>query len=224
LAVAVAALSATGCASYASARLAPDETLGKPPEVFGEIEKFEFEKTVQVRLPAQLVVADVASRSRGNHDDTSDKRGVQLVEALAQEKGAFADVSPLFLDGGPEQFDRLRRAAARHHADLMVVTSMVEQVKDKTGALAALNILVLPCFIVPTQTNDLVLHLRAAVVDVRNNLVYATFEDHREERVHATVVDEKDSVEQGFDRLYADSLAKMRTRISERLKSLAPAP
>jgi hypothetical protein len=172
LAAALAALAATGCTSYASARLAPDDAVAKTPEVFGEIEKFEFEKTVQVRLPAQLVVADVASRSRGDHED------------------------------------------------LMVVTSMVEQVKDKTGALSALNLLVLPCFLVPTQTNDLVLHLRAAVVDVRNNLVYATFEDHREERVHATVVGERDSVEEGFDRLYVDSLAKMRGRIVERLRAL----
>jgi len=140
LAAALAALSATGCSSYASMRLAPDEAVSKAPEVFGEIEKFEFEKTVQV--------------------------------------------------------------------------------KDKTGALSALNLLVLPCFVVPTQTNDLVLHLRAAVVDVRNNLVYATFEDHREERVHATVVGERDSVEEGFDRLYVDSLAKMRGRIVERLRAL----
>ena len=221
LAAALAALSAAGCSSYASARLAPDEaTLGRAPEIFGEIEKFEFEKHVQVKLPAQLVVAEVASRSRGDREDSSDKRGVQLVEALSQEKSAFADVSPLFATGGADQFDRLRRAASRHHADLMLVTSMVEQVKDRTGALSALNILVFPCFVVPTQTNDLVLHLRAAVVDVRNNLVYATFEDHREERVHATVAGEKDAVEEGFDRLYADSLAKMRTRVAERLKSL----
>lgn len=84
--------------------------------------------------------------------------------------------------------------------------------------------LILPCFVVPTQTNDLDLHVRAAVIDVRNDLIYATFEDHRQERIHATVAGESDSIEEGFDRLYAESLVKLRVRVAERLRQLEVAP
>src|SRR5207249_778816 len=101
---------------------------------------------------------------------------------------------------------------------------MSERVKNENSMLlGCLNLLIVPVFIVPTRTQDLALHLRVAVVDVRNDLVYATFEDHREERVHATAAGEKDAVEAGFDRLYADALAKMRGKVVERLRTLQAA-
>lgn len=213
-------LAAGGCASYASMRLEPGSAVPRRPEVFGEIEKLEFGKSVQVKLPADLVVADVVAEVRGEHEQTADKRGIQLADALGADRATFSDVAPLFTEGGAGRLDFLRAAAARQHAQLMLVTSMTEQVKDENGVLAALNLLIFPCFVVPTQTDELVLHVRAAVIDVRNGLVYATFEDHRAERIHATAVGEKDAIEDGFDRLYADSLAKMKTRLADRLKTL----
>jgi hypothetical protein len=213
---------AVGCTSYASARLAPDEAV-RPAQVFGEIEKAEFAKDVQAKVPSDLVVAEVFAKPSSNRDVKTDKRSVQLVQALGKGSGTFSDVAPLFTDR-VAGFEALRAAAASHHADLMLVAEMSERVADRTGVLAALNLLVVPCFVVPTQTNDLALHVRAAVVDVRNGLVYATFEDHREERVHATAVGEKDAVEEGFDRLYAASLEGLRTRVDERLRKLATAP
>jgi len=216
-------LASAGCASYASARLDDSDAAARTPEVFGEIEKLEFGKSVQVTLPAELVVADVVGRVSGDHERTSDRRGVELTDALAADKATFADVEPLFTEPGTGGLDALRAAASRHHAQLLIVTSMTEQVKDANGVLPLLQLLIVPCFLVPTQTDDLVLHLRAAVIDVRNGLVYATFEDHRRERVHATLAGEKDAVEDAFDRLYADSLAKMKSRVAERLKTLSTA-
>lgn len=210
----------SGCASYASMRLEEGAEAERKPEVFGEIEKWEFEKHVQVKLPAELVVAEVRNKVDRGRDDTADKRAVQLVDALALEKSTFADVAPLFADAVPGGFDRLRISAARHHADLLLVTSMTERVRDESGAAQSLKLLLLPTFLVPTETNDLTLHVRAAIVDVRNSLVYATFEDHHEERVRSTAVGEKDAIEAGFDRLYAASLEKMRTRVTERLRTL----
>jgi hypothetical protein len=223
LAVSVAVLASAGCATYASARLDDSDAAARAPEVFGEIEKMEFGKSVQVTLPAELVVADVVGRVSGAHEATSDRRGVELTEALAADKATFSDVEPLFAERGAGGIDALRAAASRHHAQLLIVTSMTEQVKDDNGVLPLLHLLVVPCFVVPTQTDDLVLHLRAAVIDVRNGLVYATFEDHRRERVHATLAGEKEAVEDAFDRLYADSLAKMKTRVADRLKTLSTA-
>jgi hypothetical protein len=223
VAVTVLSLAAGGCATYASPRLGLPDAPERPPEVFGEIEKLEFGKTVQVTLPADLVVADVVARVRGDREDTADRRGVQLADALATDKATFADVEPLFTESGGGGFDALRAAASRHHADLLIVTSMTEQVKDETGILPVLDLLVVPCFVVPTRTDDLVLHLRAAVVDVRNGLVYASFEDHRHERIRATAVGEKGEIEDGFDRLYADSLAKLKIRVADRLRTLSTA-
>ena len=62
--------------------------------------------------------------------------------------------------------------------------------------------------------------LWAAIVDVRNNLVYATFEDHEEARVHSTAAGERDALTEGFDKLYTASLEKLRARVAERLRTL----
>ncbi len=210
----------SGCASYASARLEGADAAQKPPEIFGDIETREFGKSVRVKLPSELVVADVCARSSGEHENKADKRTVQLVDALVDDKAAFRSVEPLFVDTWSAKYGDLRSTAARHHADLLLVTSMTERVEDRTGAASLLHLLLLPCVLVPTQTDDLSLHVRVAVVDVRNDLVYATFDDHREDRVHATLAGEKDAIETGFDRLYADSLVKLRARVVERLKSL----
>jgi hypothetical protein len=225
LAVVLAALSATGCASYASERLvAPDEAV-KQREIFGDIEAREFGKKAELKLPSELVVADMRAKSTRGREAKSDKRTVQLVDSLAGEKATFANVEPMFVDAWSAKYGDLRSTASRHHADLMLVASMTESVENENNLLlGAMNLLIVPAFVVPTRTQDLALHLRVAVIDVRNDLVYATFEDHREERVHATAVGESDAVEECFDRLYADSLAKMKGRIVERLKNLEAAP
>lgn len=222
--LALAALAtAGGCASYASARLVDDDS-ASAPEIFGDVAQREFGKRVQVKLPSDLVVAEVSGRTVRNHVDRADKRSVQLAESLAEDKSTFSNVAPLFVDAAGARYGDLRSAAARQQADLILVTSMSESVRSENGVLPVLNLLVLPYFLVPSQTNDLTLHLRAAVVDVRNDLVYATFEDHREERMHATSAAENDDIEAAFDRLYAESLAKMRTRVVERLRQLESAP
>lgn len=216
-----AALAAAGCAAYASPRLLAEDAVERTPEVFGDVEAREFGKRVQVKLPSELVIAEVRARTDGDRRDRADKRSVQVADALGEDKATFSNVEPLFVDSWAAKYADLRATASRHRADLMLVASMTERVRDEDATLlGALNLLVLPCFLVPTRTRDLSLHVRVAVVDVRNDLVYATFEDHREERVHATAVGEKDAVEAGFDRLYADSLPKMRARIVERLRSL----
>jgi hypothetical protein len=222
--LALAALAtAGGCTSYASARLVDDESTGAP-EIYGDVAQREFGKRVQVKLPSDLVVAEVCARSSRSQPSRADKRSVQLTESLAEDKATFSNVSPLFVDSGGARYGDLRSAAARQQADLMLVTTMSESVRSENGVLPVLNLLVLPYFLVPSQTNDLTLHLRAAVLDVRNDLVYATFEDHREERMHATSAAERDEIEAAFDRLYAESLAKMRARVSERLRQLESAP
>jgi hypothetical protein len=216
-------LCAAGCSSYASARLAPDDAAERPAEIFGTIENREFAKQVQVDLPAELVVAEVRRGGSAGRQLEADKRSVQLTGSLAQAKSTFSDVAPLFADGA-KTFEALRGAASAQHADLMLITEMSERVEDRSGVLQVLNILILPAWLVPTKTDDLTLHLRAAVVDVRNGLVYATFEDHREERVHSPSASRRDSVDEGFDRLYAASLDGLRARVDERLQKLDAAP
>ena len=220
---AVVLLATTGCGTYASARLVPDGETDEPLQVFGVIEGQEFAKKVQVKIPSDLVVAEVSQRWNADRDVKTDKRSVQLVGALAKESKTFSDVSPLFVGGAPE-LAKLRAAAAAQHADLMLVTQMSERVEDRSGLLGVLNLLVVPCWLVPTKTDDLTLHVRAAVVDVRNGLVYATYEDHREERVHSPTARRRDAVDEAFDRLYAESLDGLKTRVDERLHKLDAAP
>jgi hypothetical protein len=223
---AVALVATTGCATaYSSARLATLGEAARAPEIFGDIEQREFGKRVQVKLPAELVVAEVRAQNHGDYrEPKADKRSVQLTEALAEDRPTFASVEPLFVDSWSAKYGDLRSAAARHHSDLMLVTSMTERAENNNGPLVALNLLVLPYFLVPSETRDLALHVRCAVVDVRNDLVYATFEDHREERIHASGSGMSDAMESAFDRLYADTLAKMKTRVAERLKQLEATP
>lgn len=212
---------APACATYSSARLDRLGVASKPAEVFGDVEARQFGKRVQVKLPSELVIAEVVANTTWERDGRQDKRSVQLAQALAEEKSTFSNVEPLFVDSWSAKYEDLRATASRHHADLMVVASMTERVHDESStALEALNLLIVPCFVVPTKAEDISLHVRVAVVDVRNDLVYATFEDHGEERVHATSAGEADAVQEGFDRLYAASLSKMRGRVAERLRTL----
>jgi hypothetical protein len=217
------ALAATGCSSYASARLVEDGAADEPLQILGTAQAQEFAKQVQVKLPSDLVVAEVTQRRRADRDVKTDKRSVQLVGALAKDSKTFSDVGPLFADGA-QTLEALRAAAAAQHADLMLVTQMSERVEDRSGALLALNLLVLPCWLVSTTTDDLTLHVRAAVVDVRNGVLYATFEDHREQRVRSPSASRGDAVDEAFDRLYAESLEGLRARVDERLHKLDAAP
>lgn len=222
LTLVLAMLASGGCATYTSARLHEGMSSdAPPPQIFGVLEGREFAKRVQVKLPADLVVAEVRGNTHGG-DMTADKRSVQLTTALGEERSAFADVSPLFL--ASTNLGELRTAAARQHADLMVVTTMEERVRDDGNALGfvgrLLNLLIVPAFVLPGEADKLSLSIRAAVIDVRDDLVYATFQDHREEDIHSTQMGEKSAIEAGFDRLYADSLAKLRTRVTERLRTL----
>jgi hypothetical protein len=219
------ALAASGCASYASARLESAEAQERAPEIFGEVARLEFGKRVQVALPAHLVVSDVIGGSSRRNPDVQDRRTVQLVDVLGKDAETYSWVEPLDIstdgrDSAGLTAARLRDAASRHHADLMLVTSMGERVEERYNPLGILKLLVLPCFLVPTETTDVRLSVKSAVVDVRNNLVYATFEDFREDRVHASAYAERDAVTESFDKLYADSLEKMRERVASRLRTL----
>jgi hypothetical protein len=221
-AIGLAAMTAT-CTSYASPRLEAALGPAREPQIFGVVEGREFAKQVQAKLPAELVVAEVFASGTRRREQKDDKRTAQMLDALAEDRATFSNVEPLFTEAAACEYRDLRAAASRHHADLMLITTMSERVEGRTGAEGALNLLVLPCFVAPLMTSDLALHVRAAVVDVRNDLVYATFEDHREDRVHATAAGRTDAIDAAFDKLYADSLAKLRARVTERLRLLAAA-
>jgi hypothetical protein len=215
LAAASAALA--GCASAASAMPAQGLVADRALEVWGDVQRLEFGKQVQIRLPARLVVAD---RGFGEFEA---QRLEALVEGLEEDDVTWTDVASLDAAAQPGTAHRpysledMRAAASRLQADLLLVAVRDEDLVEGHNVAAVLKILLLPMLFVPTEEDDLSLGVRAAVIDVRNGLVYATFEDHREAEVTSSVAGEDDAVEEAWRALWKDSVARMRERLGRKL-------
>ncbi len=219
------ALPLAGCSSSAAMRsVASEEVDGR--EIFGDIERLEFAKSVQVRLPARLAVADAGTARTRFLGDLKVKRLQQTIEALEQDDETWSDVLSMF--GGVatpqnpqhETLENLRGSASRHHADLLLVTSRRESVEEGHNALAILKLLIVPLLFLPTEEDELTVDVRGAVLDVRNGLVYTTFEDHRKRTVTSSAAGEESNVEEAMDELFGESLEKVRERIARKLRAL----
>jgi len=185
-------------------------------EVFGDIEAHEFSKHLQVRLPAKLAVADVTGDA---WDGLDRRRLVQAVEGLGEDSGTYTDVVSLIADASATG-EALRHEAAGHQADLELVILRREAVRSETSGLGILNLLIIPMFFVPTQENDVQLTVRAMVRDVRNGLIYTTFDHHAEARVSSSVIAETGDVRRASDDLFDECVEQMRETLARKLAVL----
>lgn len=209
------ALAASGCASSSAFEKVAPADAAQAREVFGDIERLQFSKQVQVRLPAKAAVTDVGGRD-------ADRRRAQTIDALAQDPGTWSDVTSVFVAPGESArtFDDLRTAASRQQSDLMVVTMRTETTVQDGNGLGILKLLILPLFLVPTEDVRTTVGVRAAVVDVRNGLVYTTFDAHKERETSATWAGAESSARRDRDELFAETLTEMRTALARKLRAL----
>jgi len=207
---------APGCSTTAphyAARAGLDRT---EREIFGDVAAQEFSKQLQVRLPAKLAVADVTGDT---WDGVDRRRLVAAVHGLGEDSDTYSDV--VSLGALPRTNDEsLRREAAGHQADLELVILRREAVRSETSGLGILNLLILPMFFVPTEKNSVQLTVRAMVRDVRNGLIYTTFDDHVETRVSSTFVGETSDVRDAGDELFAACVTRMRETLARKLATL----
>lgn len=217
-------LATAGCATSArweTRNLAAAET-ADGWQIVGDAQQLQFAKSVQVRLPAKLAVASPQAR----REEIADRRRhVGLVDRLRTDDETFTDVVSLF-DWADESTncwgdrEAFRRAAGAHQADLMLLYRPVVTVEEQRNALAILNLLILPAFLVPTQSDRVAVGLEALLVDVRNGNVYSTFEDHGETEITATLFGEVAAVEDAIDGLFQHASGNLADRMAKRLRAL----
>lgn len=217
--VLAAALAASGCASTAMS-----DTGAAPLQVYGDVERLEFAKDFQISLPARLAVADASDPWLLEHRD----RLAGTMEKLAEDRGSWKDVNSVFAFEGDAamrsaRFEDLRQAAARQQADLMLVLRRRERTESSGNGLAILKILLIPMLFLPTEDVRTTLDLRAAVVDVRNGLVYATHDDQAVREFTASVVGEEAESRSAFDESWDRIVERMRTRVPEKIRALGGA-
>jgi hypothetical protein len=210
------AAAAPGCTTVPHPDVSMEAFVIAERQVFGDAEAHEFAKRLQVRLPAKLAVADVSERASGGREE---RRLVQAVNGLAEDDTTFTDVVSLTTDG-TRSLDTLRHQAATHQADLELIVLRHEEIHSNSTGLGLLNVLIVPMFVVPTQSNDVHLTVRAMVRDVRNGLVYTTFDDHGEATVWSSLAGESSHLRRASDALYDECIARMRTALARKLTAL----
>lgn len=215
--LAVAVLGAAGCASSAAmeARGVLASETAPEREIFGDIERLQFAKQVQVRLPAKLAVTDVSGTDQ-------DRRRTQTIEALSKDTSTWSDVSSVFaMQGEPfHRFEDIRVAASRQQSDLMLVAQRTETSVRSSNWMGIFKILLVPMLFLPTEDVKTTVAVRAAVIDVRNGLVYTTFDAHREREQSAALAAWSGVGRDDRDALFGETAAEMREALARKLRTI----
>ena len=223
-------LALVACGSSLNARAVTATSMldAAPHEVYGDRERLEYGKTQQVRLPARVAVADVtpAYTADGSWrgEGATRARRTALQDRLTDDPERFSDVvSLLGIDEhvyGEASRDDLRARAAVHQADLVLAWETRERVEEGHTFGALFKVLLLPMLFLETEENRVHLDVRAVVMDARNGLRYATFDDHRTATVVARVGTERELVATSLRSLFDDAVAKLRDEVGRKLGAL----
>lgn len=176
-----------------------------------------FERAPQLRFPSRILVAGLESNRTGCYGSPGQQA---LVEAMGKDVGLWSEAAPLpwFLVAGPPgDVEALRRAAAQSQADLLLLYEQSVTLDQDRNALSVLNLLVLPTLFLPTVPYEATVRSAAAVVDVRNGLVYATAADERREGGIAPSAWVSGGARDLKRRLMAEALAAMHADLKERI-------
>ena len=101
-----------------------------------------------------------------------------------------------------------------------LVTWVSERVDEGHSWTAVFKILLFPMLFLETERNDVTVDVRAHVLDVRNGLIYTTFDDHRTAKVIASVRTEDELNRVALDSLFEDSIEEMRGEVGAKLRAL----
>ncbi len=214
----LAAAPLAGCATYAERPYANSLSPVQEREIFGDVERLQFAKQVQVRLPARGVLSMQSGDPRWS---------TTFTDALESDPGTWATVEPLQVFDEdrrvPGQLETLRSAASRQHADLLVISSFEMRDDRSTNALGIFKLLLIPMLFLPTDEHKVMLSTRTSVVDVRNGLLYATVEDHREREFTTATAGGMTKVKTATTDLVTETAAHLREKLERKLRALEQA-
>jgi hypothetical protein len=139
-----------------------------------------FQRKEQLLFPARIAVYGI---ERNPYGTFSDGKVIELEKALAADEALFSEVLPIprFLseEGRARDVDTLRKAAARAHADLLLLYEQQVDMEQSPNFLRILNLTIVAAWIVPSTPYEIRIETWAALVDVRNGVIYTTLHDSR---------------------------------------------
>lgn len=226
-----------GCASASRAyQSASERAISEPGHREGirfddaSVEE-QFARSAQIPIPMKLALVGV---ERNPYGVFSDVDTAAFEKSLAAEPLLVRDVVPLFELLVAQQsrtfdVDLLRRAAARAHADVLLVYEQKVDVHEGPNLLAILNLTIVGNFIFPGLSYDLTLETRAAVVDVRSGVVYTAVSDVRGGHGTAPYASAGDHARATKARLRQEAFTALQAALKDKLAryaahGLAPAP
>ena len=228
-------LATAGCASARGAyECAEDRRVAAAGGVAGirfddaDIER-SFRLAEQLNPPLKLAVVGVERNEYGVFQDVESQ---ELEHALAQERGVVRDVLPIFdgLAGPPGQcmeLERLRRAAARAHADAILLYDQRVTIRDTFTPLRIFNLTLIGAWVFPTSAYEMTMDTRVAVIDVRNGVVFTTVRDVRTEDHLAPSATRDEHARDAKRDLRRKAFDAVRTALREKIENAqaqAPAP
>jgi len=92
---------------------------------------------------------------------------VVLIPSITYEMGSGTPAGRL---------EQVREAAARHHADALLLIRDVDDQSSWSNALSLLDLTIVGCWLVPGHSAEAVSMMQALVVDNRNEYLYASCE------------------------------------------------
>lgn len=174
-----AVLLAAGCTSVSAAyeRGAPVEARGGFKFDESGIEQ-SFQRVEQLRFPARIAVWGI---ERNPYGTFSDGKVIELERTLAADGALFSEVLPIprFLSPGGGDVDSLRKAAALAHADVILLYEQEVHMDENPNFLRILNLTIVGAWVIPSTPYEIRIETWAALVDVRNGVIYTTLHDSR---------------------------------------------
>ena len=136
----------------------------------------------QLRVPFRLAVAPPLWRS-DLHWTAGERAEIESWRKELVDSGVVSDlvlIPPITYELGRHDpksaFEQVREAAARHHADAVLVIRDVEADVTRQNPLSVLYLTIVGCWVVPGTTGEAVSMMQGVVIDNRNEYLYASFE------------------------------------------------
>jgi hypothetical protein len=217
---------AAGCASPSGAYMdADDRRMGPADSSWGI--SFDdasiqdaFQLPEQLAVPLKLATVGIERNPYGVY---LDREADELDQRLAKDRVTFRDVVPLvdFLFSGRERgtldLDRIRRVAARAHAEALLIYDQKVRVESSYNLLCLLNLTIVGAYVVPGLSYELTMETRAALVDVRNGVIYAVVRDTRSVRELAPTGTADNCAKEAKRRLRQESFDALATSLRDKI-------
>jgi hypothetical protein len=226
VAIAVSVALAAGCASPSGAYLDADDRRVGPAEAAWGVSfddasiQDAFQLPEQLAVPLKLATVGIERNPYGVY---LDREADELDQRLAKDRVTFRDVVPLvdFLFSGRERgtldLDRIRRVAARAHAEALLIYDQKIRVESSYNPLCLLNLTIVGAYVVPGLSYELTMETRAALVDVRNGVIYAVVRDSRSAREMAPTGTADDCAKETKRRLRQESFDALATSLRDKI-------